>query len=216
MLQLKQYSRRELISIFKTDRIDSIKKLIIRQGYIYNDCGRGDKYTLTVVQLPPLKQQLKLYCIEELKFKPQIEIDKLCPFLYNVLTNDSFRKLQLNEMKEELEKQGVAISINTLSNYYQHLLSIGWIEKDYHDFIYYVFDSNINHNRYITKEEYCIMYKQYWNKVREDKSFVNAEIEIREKFGNKPKKRVNVVTTAFCNDQYNIVLNYLEEIYNGN
>ena len=46
MLELKQYTRQELISIYKTDRLDAIKKKVTREGYKYTNLGRGKDYVM--------------------------------------------------------------------------------------------------------------------------------------------------------------------------
>lgn len=210
MLELRKYSRSELIQLFNTNRLDAIKAKIIRQGYKFNDNGRGNNYVMEITELPTSDQQLKQYCINTLLFPPQIDIKKLKVFLLNYLTNEQFITLQHNEMKEEIEQQGISISLNTISSYCNQLISIGWSYGTNTDFTYYVFDNNIQHNRYISKEEYCQMYQDYWNTVKQEQSFYNAEIEIRKKYGNKPKKRQLLVKNGIYNQQYQEVLDLIK------
>ena len=41
MLELRDYSRAELIELYGTDRLDAIKAKVKRQGYTYENVGRG-------------------------------------------------------------------------------------------------------------------------------------------------------------------------------
>ena len=82
MLDMRTYTRQELIDIFKTDRLDSIKAKIQRRGYIYTTSGRGDTFTMTITGLPP---RFKTFCIERLGFAPQTDFERLKVFLYCVV-----------------------------------------------------------------------------------------------------------------------------------
>ncbi len=213
MLEKRIYSRQELIEIYKTDRLDAIKKKIKRDGYSYIDNGRGKSYTMQITALPDGDKEFSKYCVEELGFKPQTDFKKLKAFIYNYLYNDEFMTLQYNEMQEQLKLQGVEISLPTISGYNEHLIDIGWtyIETFYEN-IYYVFDTSSNHNRYIEKEEYKEMYKKYWQTViANDYDFTDAEINIKEKYGGKPKKRPKPMLNGFYSSQYKAVKEILKK-----
>ena len=48
MLELKEYTREELIAIYKTTRLDAIKNKVTREGYKYTSCGRGKDYKMVI------------------------------------------------------------------------------------------------------------------------------------------------------------------------
>ena len=52
MLEIRNYSRQELIELYKTERLDYIKKKIKKEGYAFNDCGRGKNYIMKITALP--------------------------------------------------------------------------------------------------------------------------------------------------------------------
>ena len=52
MLERRLYTRQELIELFKTERLDSIKGMLNRQGYKYTTSGRGKTFTLTITEQP--------------------------------------------------------------------------------------------------------------------------------------------------------------------
>lgn len=202
MLELRDYSRKELIELFGTDRLDAIKAKVKRQGYTYENVGRGKDYFMRI-QARPQDTLLKCYCIEQLGFDANTDFEKLRHYLQNVLCNEGFVSLQIDEMREELEKQGVSISPKTIGKYQQKIKELGWATQSYHDYVYFVFDKNQQHNRYITKDEYKEMYSNYWNTVRIDKSFERAEREIKEKYGSKPRKRLKEVVNGIYSRQQN-------------
>ena len=80
MLDMRTYTREELVELYHTDRIDSIKSKLNRQGYTYSACGRGQTFTLTISGLPP---RFKTFCMEQLGFAPQTDFERLKVFLYN-------------------------------------------------------------------------------------------------------------------------------------
>lgn len=206
MLELKDYNRKELIDIYKTERLDAIKAKIKRQGYLYLESGRGKNYIMKITKLPK-EQEFKRYCVDVLGFNESVQTDKLKVFLSNLLTNDGFAKLQINEMCEIIKEQGNIITEATVRKYLKQINSIGIIEKPPQDYVYYVYDKKTQHNKYITSEEYKEMYRQYWNTIAETKNFDKAEAEIKEKYGNKPKKRLAYQINGIYKD-------YIEELEN--
>ena len=202
MLELRDYSRAELIELYGTDRLDAIKAKVKRQGYTYENVGRGQSYFMRI-QACPQDTLMKRYCIDQLGFDANTDFEKLGSFLRNVVSNEGFVTLQIDEMREELLKQGCSISPKTLQSYKHKIRQLGWTTYSYVDYVYFVFDKNQQHNRYISKEEYKEMYNQYWNTVRLDKSFDRAEREIKEKYGNKPRKRLKEVVNGIYSRQYN-------------
>ena len=210
MLEKRVYSRSDLIELFKTERLDAIKKKISRSGYVYREAGRGSSYTLEIIDLP-FANQFKNYCIEELGFSPQTDFNKLKYFLFYFLENEEFMTLQYNEMASVLLDHGISITPQTISNYFQHLESIGWIYSDRQDYVYYLYDQEQQQNKYISKEEYCAINREYWDLVKNKNfSFSDAAAVITGKYGNKPKKRPLKLKTAFMLTQYQAVWDLIE------
>ena len=76
MLEKRVYTRAELVDLFKTSRLDAIKKRIQRAGYIYSETGRGEGYTLEILDLPK-GEEFKRYCIDVLGFDPRTYFARL-------------------------------------------------------------------------------------------------------------------------------------------
>ena len=212
MLEKRVYTRAELVDLFKTTRLDAIKNRIQRAGYIYTDNGRGTSYTLEILDLPK-GAEFRRYCIDILGYDPRTDFDRLKVFLYYFLADDEFMTLQYNEMSQVIEKEaGIRISPATISNYYDQIKARGWADRCPADYVYYIYDNDLKQNKYISREEYCAIYREFWKIVREnDQDFVKAETWIKRKYGNKPKKRPREMKTAFFNKEYNDLWEIIEK-----
>ena len=73
MLDIRTYTREELITIFKTNRLDSIKAKLKRQGYEFETSGRAETATVTITKQP---LRFRRFCIDELGFAPQTDFKK--------------------------------------------------------------------------------------------------------------------------------------------
>lgn len=214
MLELEQrvYSRAELVDLFKTSRLDAIQKRIKGAGYVYTDTGRGKDYTMEILELPEV-DPFKKFCIDTLGYDPRTDFTKLKVFLRYFLADDDFMTLQYKEMSQLIEDQtGIRISPDTISNYYNRLKSRGWADRAPGEYVCYIYDPKEKQNRYISREEYCAIYREYWAIVRAHKGdFFYADERIRLKYGNKPKKRLKEMKTAFFNAEYDELWKILEK-----
>lgn len=202
MLEKRKYTRQELIDLYKTSRLDAIKNKICRAGYLYTDAGRGKDYTLEITDLPK-DDQFKQYCIEELGFNAQTDFQKLKTFLFFFLENEEFMTLQYTEMEQIIKDHGGSISATTISSYFKQLSSIGWATRDPFEYVYFLHDGSSGTTKYISREEYCSINKEFWQLIKkEGKSWSEAYSKIREKYGNKPRKRLKEVKTGFFSKQY--------------
>lgn len=205
MLELEKrvYTRAELVDLFKTTRLDTIQAKIKRAGYSYTNSGRGASYTMEIQELPEV-DPFKKYCIDTLGYDPRTDFQKLKVFLYYFLADDDFMTLQYKEMSKVLEDQtGIRISPDTISNYYDKLKARGWADHGPGDYVCYIYDKDTKQNRYITREEYCAIYREYWATVRANNGdFACADARIKKKYGNKPKKRPRELKSAFFNVEY--------------
>ena len=161
MLDTKTYSRQELIDLFKTERIDSIKNKLQRQGYKFTTSGRGKELTLTITEQPLLP--FRIFAIEELGFPPQTDFDKLEGFLCRFYQDKEFQKLPASGMVFELEKDGVSVTYQTIERWLNHLEKQYLIFRSCTEFNYYVVDKKAeNRIRYIDRKTYTDAWKAYW------------------------------------------------------
>ena len=212
MLEKRVYTRAELVDQFKTSRLDAIKNRIQRAGYIYAETGRGAGYTLEILDLPK-GEEFKRYCIDVLGYDPRTDFVKLKAFLYHFLADDEFMTLQHNEMSRIIEENtGIRISPATISNYFDQLKARGWSDHGAFDYVCYIYDNDLKQNRYISREEYCAIYREFYAIVRRNNgNFQIAETRIKEKYGNKPKKRPREMKSAFFNKEYSDLWEIIEK-----
>ena len=208
MLEIKEYTRSELIELYKTSRIDAIRNKIQREGYKFTENGWGKKYTMTITNLPDQDLVFRDYCINELNFAPQTDFKLLKVFLYNFIFDDTFKDLQFNEMVKRLAEQNIRIAAQTVSRYFNHLKNLGWIDYlalSADDYIYYIYDLKDRRNKYITAELYKEAWKEYWKQVERDKNkpdrFQAAEQNMYLKYNGKPKKRMKPTINGFYANQ---------------
>ena len=202
MLEKRKYTRQELIDLFKTSRLDAIKNKIRRAGYLFTESGRGESYTLEITELPEA-DQFKQYCIEVLGFDPRSDFQKLKTFLFFFLENEDFMTLQYNEMEQIIQEHGGSVSAATISKYFKQLSAIGWADQEPFEYVYFLYDGSSGKTKYITREEYCSINKEFRQLIKKEKlSWSEAHSRIKEKYGNKPRKRSKEVKVGFFNKQY--------------
>ena len=201
MLEKRKDTRQELIDLFKTSRLDAIKNKIRRAGYLFTESGRGESYTLEITELPEA-DQFKQYCIEVLGFDPRSDFQKLKTFLFFFLENEDFMTLQYNEMEQIIQEHGGSVSAATISKYFKQLSAIGWADQEPFEYVYFLYDGSSGKTKYITREEYCSINKEFWQLIKKEKlSWSEAHSRIKEKYGNKPRKRSKEVKVGFFNKQ---------------
>lgn len=158
MLERRCYSRQELVDLFKTDRLDSIKNKLNRQGYQYTTDGRGKTFTLTITELPP---RFRSFCIEELGFHPQTDFKGLKEFLYRFFLDEKFQKLPSTAMARE-----VNMSYQTINRWIDKLIKQNMIMRDWFEFNYFAHgrDSADNIITFpIDKDTYSNAWSAYWD-----------------------------------------------------
>lgn len=162
MLDTKIYSRQELIDLFKTERIDSIKNKLQRQGYQFETSGRGKDFTLTITEQPLLP--FRTFAIEELGFSPQTDFDRLEIFLYRFYLDKEFQKLPSSGMVDALKNDGVSVTYQTIERWIDRLIKSDFIIRSNTEFNYYA----VNHHaekliKFIDRTTYAEAWKAYWS-----------------------------------------------------
>ena len=201
MLDMRSYTRQELIDIFKTDRLDSIKAKIQRRGYTYTTSGRGKDFTLTITGLPP---RFSNFCIERLGFAPQTDFERLKIFLGYFFFDEEFRQLPVGAMAWAIEKE-MYITYQTFSRWINKLIDKGIIHKSTMEFNYYACNENQMPIR-ITKELYCEAWREYWKE--RDYGYEHSMSNMMRVVGGKAHKFGVIDVNAFEED----TINELKEI----
>ena len=194
MLDMRTYTREELKEIFHTDRIDSIKSKLNRQGYTYTTSGRGQDFTLTISGLPP---RFRNFCIEQLGFAPQTDFERLKVFLYRFFFDDEYRQLPIVTMARLL-KDEFYISYQTLSNWIDKLEKANLIHRSFAEFNYFAFGKDESGNQLefpITEKLYKKAWSEYWK--GNEYSYCEALACMNEVIKGTPKKFGVIDLNAF-------------------
>lgn len=194
MLDMRTYTREELVELYHTDRIDSIKSKLNRQGYTYSACGRGQTFILTISGLPP---RFKTFCMEQLGFAPQTDFERLKVFLYNFFFDDDYRQLPIVTMARILEKE-FYISYQTLSNWIDKLEKANLIHRSMAEFNYFAFGKDECGNPIevpITEQLYKKAWNEYWK--GNEYSYCEALACMNEVIKGTPKKFGVIDLNAF-------------------
>lgn len=208
MLELKTYTRAELVEIFKTERLDSIKDKLKRHGYEYVLSGRAERVTLTVTKKP---SPFRDYCIKELGFAPQTHFHKLQPFLYRFAFGEDFRQLPMTEMARQM-KDEISICDDTINSYIQQLIANDIVYRDESNFNYYVISTDRNGNK-TTKRIDKETYNKAWAIYRDEKAKGNKEaykIACASVGGNLHKNGV-MLENAFGKQKFDELKKILKE-----
>lgn len=208
MLDTRTYTRAELVEIFKTNRLDSIKDKLTRNGYEYVSSGRAERVTLTVTKKP---SPFRDYCIKELGFAPQTHFHKLQPFLYRFAFGEDFRQLPMTEMARQM-KDEISICDDTINSYIQQLIANDIVYRDESNFNYYVISTDRNGNKTtkrIDKETYSKANAIYWEEKA--KGNKQAYLVASASIGGKPYKNGVILENAFGKKKFDELKKILKE-----
>lgn len=207
MLDLREYTRQELIELFHTERLDSIKAKLKRQGYSYTTNGRGKTFTLTITEQP---LRFRNFCMEQLHFAPQTDFKRLKRFLYQFMFDEEFRQLPNVGMKEAIPHD-TYVSEQTISRWITQLYKENII--GYGDYIYYaIVRNNEEYCREITKEEYTEAWRIYWE--YNEFGYTLALNTMCHSIGGYPYKKEKIIFNAFESERIKQLEKILREEIN--
>ena len=209
MLRITTYTREDLMDIFNTTRIDSIKRSLDRLGYKYQTAGRGNNYTLTITETP---DPFKMFCINELGVSAQSDFTILRTFFYYFFCDEEFQSLPVGEMERILIEEGKPITRKTLSKWIKYLENKDIIHFDSSECIYYT-TLMIDGKKYIeeiTKEEYSNAWKKYWG-VRNNGGDWNTAFNAMCKVnGGTVFKKPVIIENAFSTNLISDLIDVIE------
>lgn len=189
MLENRLYTRKELTKLFKTDRLDSIKAKLKRQGYEFTTSGRGETACVTITKRPP---RFRRFCIDKLGFAPQTDFEKLKIFLFKYMFEETFRELPKNGMKDIMIQETV-ISNPTITNYIRKLYNNNMINSG--DPQYYAINKRLGTYTPITEEQYKEAWKIYWE--YRGGGYELAFMEMHYYLNGFPFKKDKIIFNAF-------------------
>lgn len=173
MLTIATYTKQDLVNEFHTERIDSIKRSLTRLGYEFETNGKnGKNLRLTITKAP---NTFKTFCVSELGIPAQSDFRILRDFFYYFFCDEEFQQLPVEEMARVLERDGKAISRQTISKWIQFLENKNIINKSQECLYFATIATDISKEALeITREEYLKAWQVYWNIRREGGSYNEA------------------------------------------
>lgn len=208
MLKIATYTKQELVEIFNTNRMDSIKRSLQRLGFEFTTKGRDSNYTITITSAP---SAFKLFAIEELKFDKRTYFDGLELYLQLFFLDEDFRTLpvsqQVNVMKAAHNEE---ITRQTIANWRKKIIEIGLVHEDSEDCRYYSVKSG-DAPFELTKEEY----KRYWGNFYKVLSSTGSAAEAWNNMfyeaGGKCCKVNNYQENGFYNETIDTLIQILQK-----
>lgn len=192
MLECRTYPRRELIEIFGTKRIDSIKGKLKRRGYEFESHGRGETYEITITKQPP--DRFRDFCIDELGIAPQTDFEKLKTFYSKFFFDEEFRSLPQNGMKDII-LQNTIITNPTITSYVRNLYKNEMIQMG--DPLYYSCNKFLGLYTPITEKQYKKAWAIYWELRNSGAEYHIALNEMCSSLGGFPVKTHETIFNAF-------------------
>lgn len=162
MLELRAYTKAELVNIFGTqDRLGLTRKLQ-RYGIKFQTAGRGENLTFTITETA---DPFKVFCIDELGYDGRTDFVKLRNFLYCFLNDDEFRAMPDEVKAKRMKEDGKPMCRQTIAGYISKLDAQNLIDRNSGEYIYYFAYKDTQ--RIATRQEYSAAWKVYWDAVND-------------------------------------------------
>ena len=157
MLELRDYSKAELVEIFGTEDAQGLKRKLQRYGIKFQTTGRGQNLTFTITETA---DPFKVFCIDELGYDGRTDFVKLRNFLYCFLNDDEFRAMPDEVKEHRMKEEGKPMCRQTIAGYIAKLDAQNLIDRNSGEYIYYFAYKDTQ--RIATRQEYSEAWKEYW------------------------------------------------------
>ena len=157
MLELRDYSKAELVEIFGTEDAQGLKRKLQRYGIKFQTTGRGQNLTFTITETA---DPFKVFCIDELGYDGRTDFVKLRNFLYCFLNDDEFRAMPDEVKEHRMKEAGKPMCRQTIAGYIAKLDAQNLIDRNSGEYIYYFAYKDTQ--RIATRQEYSEAWKEYW------------------------------------------------------
>ena len=157
MLELRDYSKAELVEIFGTEDAQGLKRKLQRYGIKFQTTGRGQNLTFTITETA---DPFKVFCIDELGYDGRTDFVKLRNFLYCFLNDDEFRAMPDEVKEQRMKESGKPMCRQTITGYIAKLDAQNLIDRNSGEYIYYFAYKDTQ--RIATRQEYSEAWKEYW------------------------------------------------------
>ena len=120
MLELKSYTKAELVAMFGTRDTEGLKRRLKRYGVDFEASGWGNSL---MFEIKEIKDPFKVFAITELGADGGTDFKKMRNFYYYYFNDETFMAMP-DEVKEVwMEKAGNKVSRQTIASYTQKLVA---------------------------------------------------------------------------------------------
>jgi hypothetical protein len=158
MLELRDYTKEELVAIYGTDKVCNITRSMERAGYKYVTNGKkGKNYRLTITALP--HSSFKELCVSRLGIPAQSDFYILRNLFYYIFCDE---ELSLTDSALE---QKLGTTRQTIRKWIDFFIEKGLLVEHGREYSYYVaIDKDCIE---ISREEYLQAWRKYWEVKQE-------------------------------------------------
>lgn len=213
MLELRKYTKDEIVGILGTADRQGIKRKLDGYGVEYAINGWGN-FTLTITAI---NNPFKVFCITTLGIPAQADFHKLKILYYHLFCCPGFADYPYEVMASVLkgEAEEDPPSSKTVGRWVEYLGTINFVAFDKEDCVYYAIQKRKDGMRIcneITKEVYCAGWQIYWeNKPKEGTG--NAYYRMFNYVGGHPCRKAKMKPNAMYLNEINQLIDILNAEY---
>lgn len=195
------YTKQDLVDVFHTDRMDSIKRSLDRAGYKYETNKKnGKNLRLTITAIPG--DPFKTFCVDKLGIPAQSDFRILKTFFYYFFCDEEFQQLPDEEAVRVLEDMNKKMCRQTIAKWRKFLLDKNIVVESNCEYMYFVSFTieGIVYTEKITRELYLAAIKEYWDVKKSGGSWDECSAAMRKVSGGKVFKKAKIEENGFYNE----------------
>ena len=206
MLEMKTYSREELVSLLGNASNQGLKRKLERYGVEFRAEGRGNSITFHITGI---SDSFKMFCMTELNIAANTDFHKLKWFYYYFFNDEEFMAMP-DEVKEyRMSTFGTPITRQTIANYISKLEQKNMITRNTKNFIYYFAYKKTQ--RIVNKEEYLTAWHEYWAEIDDGICSCDAIWDMRAKYGGVARKQAIPEINGIYNEKIEYFISLIAE-----
>lgn len=211
MIEERKYTISELSAILGTKDKDNIIGKLKRYNIEFTESGRGNNL---IFDITAVNDKLKVFCILDIGFPAQTDINKLANFLYFFLNVEDFIILPDEAKALFMADNGRTLSRQTIANYIKRLITANLMYRS--DKIIYYFICKQERTP-TDKETYNKAWRGYFADKAKGAEPSEAMLNMLINYGGYAKKYIVPEQNALELDRINylndLVLERIEQLY---
>lgn len=211
MIEERKYKISELSAVLGTKGKDNIEGKLQRYNIKYTVTGRGNDI---VFDITAVNDKLKVFCILDIGFPAQTDINKLANFLYFFLNVENFITLPDEAKALFMADNGRTLSRQTIANYIKRLITANLMYRSDKIIYYFIYKQERTPT---DKETYNKAWRGYFADKAKGAEPSEAMLNMLINYGGYAKKYIVPEQNALELDRINylndLVLERIEQLY---